>query len=198
MDVARLTCLVLFGLVLGGTSVRPEPLAIGIKNLYADPTDDPTPAVGAVLQAVRVVGASVMHASVYAPSVERLDVDCDVIEFRLLNKGKEPFQFNVLSNAPTVPLIQFEALVDNAWKAIFPIIDAAGKEATYHNAGYSGAVRDIVVKPGSDWTFPLHLERWKYSVVKKLRIRLDCFRPLTSPGGVSESVTSNGFSLKDK
>ena len=139
-----------------------------------------------------------MHASVYAPSVEMLDVDCDLIEFRLLNKGNEPFTFSVFSDAPTVPLIQFEALVDNAWKPSFPIIDSTGKEATYHNAGYRGAVRDVVVKPGSDWTFPLHLERWKYSVVKKLRIRLDCFKPLTAPSGVSESVTSNGFSLKDK
>jgi hypothetical protein len=138
-----------------------------------------------------------MHPTYFATSLDKQDVDCDVIEFRLLNKGKEPFQFSVFGRASTVPLIEFEALVDGAWKPSFPVIDGDGKETTYHPSGYNGGALSVVVKPGGDWTFPLHVERWKYSVVKKLRISLRCSRPMTSPGGVSETVTSNGFALKD-
>jgi hypothetical protein len=197
MNSARVTCLVLSGLLAGTTSIRLEQRAITIKTLCADPAQDPTPVAAAVLKVVRVVGASVMHASVYAPSVDMADVDCDEIEFTLLNKGSEPFQFSCFSDAPTVPLIDVQALVDGAWKNSFPVVDGDGKARICQNSGYRGAVRDVVVKPSGSWTFLVHLERWKYSVVQKLRIRLECSRPLTSPGGVSEDVTSNGFALKD-
>jgi hypothetical protein len=167
-----------------------------IMTLSADPAQAPAPATAAVLEAVRVVGASVMHPSYLATSLDKRDVNCDVVEFKLINKGKEPFEFSVFGDHSTCPRVEFEALVDGAWRPSFPVLDGDGNETTYSPPGFNGGVLSVVVKPGGNWTFLLHLERWRYSVANKLRITLSCYRPLTSPGGVTERVTSNGFSLK--
>jgi hypothetical protein len=174
-------------------SISPE--RVGIRKLRADAREKATPSLGALLEVTSVDGAAVMHPGLVM-SLSEGDVECDVIRLRLTNKGNDPIQFDAPYSNPTEPFFIVEAMVDGDWKVGFPVADDNGNRSTNPTSGFNGAIRPIVVGPGSHCNLSVNLERWRYSICKKLRICLDCERPSDGARKVSEEAPSNGFFLE--
>jgi hypothetical protein len=147
----------------------------------------------AALVADKSVGASVMIKNYWVQSLGDEDVVCDIVRFSLKNTGSDVIQLTVPVGHEEAPFLYVEGMIDGKWTAVFPIHSADGQVRYISPPSYRYASRTVTVKPGDQFSFPVNIERWRYSVSPMLRIALNASVQGSKEG---EVIYSNSISVK--
>ena len=193
----RLVGLTVIVAVLIASQVR-QASDVGVlspRPIECDAGNPPSEHLKTTVEAKKIEGASVMLGGVLIDSLEGEDPVCDIVRFVLKNNGPEAIVLSAPYDRPEAPFLTFEALVDDKWTSVIPFKLPNGKQGTRGPTAYKYPVKHVTVESNGEFCFPVHVERWRFSVVQKLRIEFLISRDSKSVDE-EETVTSNAFAIK--